>query len=431
MNFEQMPSPEEMAKLKKEKQEEAKREAEALRAISKRAEEIPGREKEVKVESAEAETGGQAGAKIPEGAEYKIGEKGEKGLEPTAEQQYVIDGYLKIAPEVPAVYMKKELSPEDVQKFKEEENERKKRHREISNTPEAIEAIRQLKEDSKRLREENARRMSPEDAEKYLQGWQKWEEEQKRGIVSAAKDSMQVSATPENAGGILDKKPPKEVFGGELKKEEISQREIPPTFQEPEVVEQIEKKNLQEVITKYLAYQDAPLSEELKKQILETSFGLSNAAKYGEILRDAFSEYGPEKMDGVTEELLKESESVLDSMGLESTPFGKSKTWAYWDIAKQLYYLARKEEADPNYILANPLVEKTKLEEILNRHTGWEIYGAYKTHPAHEFLDRLKKDKESYSKIINLLEKSPKENGTLSSKDLAELGFLIRENLAS
>ena len=60
---------------------------------------------------------------------------------------------------------------------------------------------------------------------------------------------------------------------------------------------------------------------------------------------------------------------------------------------------------------------------MIDRHVGWEVYQAYRS-GSNKFLDKVR-DSRNVGEIKALLERTPKENGTLSSLDLARLGSLI------
>jgi hypothetical protein len=55
----------------------------------------------------------------------------------------------------------------------------------------------------------------------------------------------------------------------------------------------------------------------------------------------------------------------------EISAAGMSKSWAYWDIGKQLYFYNNPEES--NYRLGNPLTDKWIQQSIINRMIGWEV----------------------------------------------------------
>jgi hypothetical protein len=180
------------------------------------------------------------------------------------------------------------------------------------------------------------------------------------------------------------------------------------------------------IVEHYLSYQDTELSEDLKKEILKHNEQSESAQKYAETLSSTLTVYGSEKMEDMVEGMIDECEGILERIGITASQYSKSKTWAMWDIAKQLFYLEHPEERDEKYEVGNPILIRSKRQEIVDRHIGWEAYGAYNKSEDRNFIEKLGATKD---KVLEFLNKEAKNNGTLSSKDLAALGALVRDSV--
>lgn len=178
----------------------------------------------------------------------------------------------------------------------------------------------------------------------------------------------------------------------------------------------------------YLAYQDADLSDEVKAQTLEATAHSESAERYESALRDIFSNTSSEEIIEDAEKIKSVALEILESWNLAPSPYTKSRTWALWDIAKQHYIFTEKQAGrelpfnTEKYRNAD-WTDHDKKVEILNRHLGWELYRHFQDGTKQEFFDRLRVSSQGFA-IGRLLEAEPKENGTLSSSDLAELGRL-------
>lgn len=173
----------------------------------------------------------------------------------------------------------------------------------------------------------------------------------------------------------------------------------------------------------YLSYADAPVSSEEKERMLAFTRESGSAQKYAESLRHLAERRNLSELDGIGRKMIEEVKKVLAKLGLKMSAYGESRTWALWDIAKQEYFAEHSDENDGAYKVGGIFELPEKKEEIVNRHTGWEVY---KAHSGGEraFLERLRG--EGKEEIMGLLAHEPKENGTLSSYELARLGELIK-----
>lgn len=167
---------------------------------------------------------------------------------------------------------------------------------------------------------------------------------------------------------------------------------------------------------------------EQRQEAIESIRNSPSGVKYSESLRDLTSKHGLEAIFDTANELVVKAETELNKLGLVPSIFGKSSSWALWDIAKQNYFVNHPAEADPNYSIADPMEDQTKLEEVLDRHIGWELFRAFNgTSINKSEKARLLSDRHITNEVKTYLQKEPKPGtNDLSSKDLAALGRLIR-----
>ena len=194
-----------------------------------------------------------------------------------------------------------------------------------------------------------------------------------------------------------------------------------------EVVRSAEKKETDEfvrdhILEKDLSYQDAQLPDEAKAKMLEynkTFESLVSMQKFCEqFSKKSNLEAIRKQAKTLQEKMLTEAKRV----GIPVSPYGMSKSWAMWDIGKQYYLFTHPDESGEEYEIDDPTTSLKKQEEIVNRQLGWEAYRAFKNP---DWQKRVSSDPH-FSKALVLLNKVPKSNGQLRSKDLAELGALLR-----
>jgi len=176
----------------------------------------------------------------------------------------------------------------------------------------------------------------------------------------------------------------------------------------------------EEVIKQYFSYNDTLNRPE--EEITIYPYQKKYVESFKEITRK-------ENFVSTVDKIRDEYENVMQKLSLDSSIFGMSQSWIYWDLAKQDYFFNNQQEADSKYDIGNPSVEENIQNQIVNRHIGWEIFGNFKEDTS--IVDRLNKSDDSFNRIVELLDKTPKENQTLSSYDLGELGKYIRKNLVS
>jgi hypothetical protein len=82
------------------------------------------------------------------------------------------------------------------------------------------------------------------------------------------------------------------------------------------------------------------------------------------------------QVDAMANHLRAEFKRAMSAVGMEPSKFGQSKSWANWDIGKQLFLNDNPNQSSSKYRLANPLEDKRLQEEIVARMVGWEMHGA-------------------------------------------------------
>ncbi len=132
-----------------------------------------------------------------------------------------------------------------------------------------------------------------------------------------------------------------------------------------------------------------------------------------------------EKFFDVARDIKKKFEDIMQLVGLESSIWGKSDTWVYWDMAKQQYFFDHQDEADEKYDIGDPIADNNLQQQIIDRHIGWELYSGNRNNK--EMKTYLYEKFNTNSEIMSFLNKKPKKNNDLSSIDLASLGKLVRE----
>lgn len=67
---------------------------------------------------------------------------------------------------------------------------------------------------------------------------------------------------------------------------------------------------------------------------------------------------------------------AMNRLGLTPSVYGKSESWALWDIGKQLYMREHPQASSSKYHLGDPFTDKRVQKEIVERHIGWELESA-------------------------------------------------------
>lgn len=180
------------------------------------------------------------------------------------------------------------------------------------------------------------------------------------------------------------------------------------------------------VIDEDLAYQDLALPVEAKKQMLDWSRQSESAQKYAGSIVELSQRASLEAVRDIAKELVRKMAEEASRLGIPVSPYGKSNTWAMWDMGKQNYFFTHQTENNQKYEIGDPLASEEKREEIINRHLGWEAYTAFRSNATQEWKQRIANDRR-FVRALDLLNKEPKPNSSLSSKDLEELGKILRE----
>src|SRR4030042_879965 len=173
-----------------------------------------------------------------------------------------------------------------------------------------------------------------------------------------------------------------------------------------------------QLLSDYLSFQDVDLEKETKEWILSQNLSSGNAKKYADSLMELAEKYNLENIKEKAGELVASTSDLLKKIGIKPSEFARSQTWAIWDMAKQQFYLSHPDKVDSKYSIEDPMSSKNKQLEISDRHLGWEVYAAYQS-GNHSFLNKLK-DRNIRAEIEDYLLKPSKDNGTLSSRDLAD-----------
>lgn len=176
------------------------------------------------------------------------------------------------------------------------------------------------------------------------------------------------------------------------------------------------------IITKYLAYQDANIPEDRKAEMLVQSLTLESSHVYAQSLLDASKNYTFESMEDLACKLRGTLLAEAIRLDISVSSYGRGISWAMWDLGKQYYYFQNPDKNTNGYNLGNPFEQREKQDEIINRHLGWEAYNRKEG-------GSLNVDPLIITEPIDqLLSMSPKSNGTLSSKSLAQLGEMLRKS---
>lgn len=179
------------------------------------------------------------------------------------------------------------------------------------------------------------------------------------------------------------------------------------------------------ILQQDLSYQDAEVPQEMKRGMLEQSQVSESAQRYAESLANASNAGGLDRVRKLGKEMRDTMLAEASRLNIPVSPFGKSASWAMWDIGKQYHFFTHQDQNDPRYEIGNPLESESKREEILNRHIGWEAYAAFRNNP--EYKTRVQNDPRLRD-ALRLFTKEPKANQSLSSNDLAELGKMLRDS---
>lgn len=196
---------------------------------------------------------------------------------------------------------------------------------------------------------------------------------------------------------------------------------------EEDLLKNEEEISVEDINKKYFSYSDVQgeAEEERQENITPTR------RKYAESLKKIINN---EKFEPTYKRIKEIYNSTMNKLGIETTIYGNSISWTYWDIAKQNYFFNNRKEADPRYDIGDPLANRNIQKQIADRHIGWETHMAVRRMTYSEqvrFMSKISGNNFIRKiKINRLLAKRVKpENNELSSLDYSKLGKLIRESV--
>jgi len=182
-----------------------------------------------------------------------------------------------------------------------------------------------------------------------------------------------------------------------------------------------------QTVREKLSYQDADLPSEQLETMLRDAEDRETAEKYAHHL----NQLPKEEIDRVLPSIKRQTKKVLDTLGIPISPYGTSDSWAYWDLGKQQYYYEQNkdsehEEGDP-YRHYAPALEK--VDEISERHIGWEFYHA--SSDVQEDVLASITDRDTLQIVYDCLQNEPKADGQIRSYQYARLGAALRYDALS
>ena len=182
-----------------------------------------------------------------------------------------------------------------------------------------------------------------------------------------------------------------------------------------------------QTVREKLSYQDADLPSEQLETMLRDAEDRETAEKYAHHL----NQLPKEEIDRVLPSIKGQTKKVLDTLGIPISPYGTSDSWAYWDLGKQQYYYEQNkdsehEEGDP-YRHYAPALEK--VDEISERHIGWEFYHA--SSDVQEDVLASITDRDTLQIVYDCLQNEPKADGQIRSYQYARLGAALRYDALS
>lgn len=135
-----------------------------------------------------------------------------------------------------------------------------------------------------------------------------------------------------------------------------------------------------EEAVKLLSYADVLEGDQAQSAIAYTEQNPAGQ-KYTEALIKMSEEVGTQEVLDTAASLRKLYTHEMEKLGLQSSKYGESLSWAVWDLAKQRYLAEHPEESDSEYTLGDPLAKDEAaakvLDDIVDRHLGWEYAQQY------------------------------------------------------
>ena len=112
--------------------------------------------------------------------------------------------------------------------------------------------------------------------------------------------------------------------------------------------------------------------------------------KYAETL----AKQDPTEVKDFVDRLHRVFKSVMNNiMFQEVSNAGESKSWAYWDLGKQLYMNENPSESSDKYTLGNPIKNQNLFWEMVYRMIGWEMTNGGKKPDGSKYSSWELKDK--------------------------------------
>lgn len=214
-----------------------------------------------------------------------------------------------------------------------------------------------------------------------------------------------------------------------------------------------EEKQIREIAIRYLTYDidttgwdpdDAKnQDDQYQRKVREINQGhlTESQRKYASMIAEFQKNGDLDRFEKLADKVHQEFMKEMKRFNIRTGPHAATKTWAFWDIAKQYYLWKNPTQSSPEYRLVNPFEDEEKQHEMSDRMIGWEFYGNGYYFRSPDWLDSddeydtIKNLHRSpkWDEIRSLLTKPPKEGPieNLSSADLARLGRLVREESKS
>lgn len=230
---------------------------------------------------------------------------------------------------------------------------------------------------------------------------------------------------------ILEEEEKLEIIENKEEQKYFTPEFMPAQNEELEKINEPTSEELMDIIESYFCYNDSPeIETEEKANILKNAMKSKSALKYAKIIWELENENKLEELMNIVNNIYSNTLSDLYNYDIGISKYSSSKSWAIWDIVKQIYYSKYPSMTDKTkYKIANPLNDEDKQNEILDRRIGWEIYSKMTTGEIDKFLIKFKEPIYRKRMVEFMIEKPNKYN-TLSSYKLAELGKNVRVGFA-
>ena len=180
-----------------------------------------------------------------------------------------------------------------------------------------------------------------------------------------------------------------------------------------------------------LGYGDVDFTPEEAQLVADSEQDPEKSAqkrKYVDALINMAEQYGKDAVLQTAENIRNACFEELDRLGLQPSKFGRSITWALWDMAKQRRLFEYPTESHPDYELGNPMADDewgAKIRQVIaDRHVGWEYDAATGFGNAIDAVAPL--GPESANRII--LSGQRNDTNQLRSLEYSRLGATLRKS---